>query len=118
MGARSESGGRHCRAHAASAAATRAGGAVAPPSDPPLVETSAPIGQAQFHVAGQSVSTSHAPVGCATQVLHVMDEHVVAFVGFKLTLGGATGGRTLAQGTLVAMAYGGTLAWDGGTNSS
>jgi hypothetical protein len=50
------------------------------------------------------VSTLHAPVGCATQVLHVIDEHVLASVGFRLTLGGTTGGRMLAHGTLTAIA--------------
>jgi hypothetical protein len=105
MGARSELGGRHCRVHAASAAAVRpAGAAEPPPARPPLAATGTSVGQAQFQVAGQSVSTLHAPVGCATQVLHVIDEHVLASVGFKLTLGGATGGRALEQGTLVAMA--------------
>lgn len=101
MGARSELGGRHCRVHAASAAALLATGAEAPPGRPPPIANTS-MGQAQFQVAGQSVSTLHAPVGCATQVLHVIDEHVL--VGFKLALGGATGGRTLAQGMLVAMA--------------
>jgi len=75
-----------------------------PPARPPLLPPATPIGHAQFQVGGQSVSTLHAPVGCATQVLHVIDEHVLASVGFRLTLGGTTGGRMLAHGTLTAIA--------------
>jgi hypothetical protein len=117
IGARSELGGRHCRLHAASTAVLLVGGALPPAARPPPAVRPTCVAHAQFHVAGQSVSTLHAPVGCATHVLHVIEEHVLASVGFRLMLGGTTGGRALAQGTLVAMPYGGTLACDGGASS-
>jgi hypothetical protein len=105
----------HCRAQAASVASALAASAGVLP--PPWVGR-AVRGHAQFHVEGQSVSTAQGPVGWATHVLQVIDVHVLASVGFRLTPGGTTpgGGRRFAQGTLVAIAYDGTFALDGGAS--
>ncbi len=106
MGARSELGGTHCLAHAAFAVGAESavsGG-----------------GHAQFHVDGQSVSTVQGPVGWATHVLQVIDVHALASVGLGFTPGRTTpaGGRRLAQGVLVAIAYDGTFASGGGASTS
>jgi hypothetical protein len=73
---------------------------------------------AHDHVGMQSASVVQGTACRATHVLHVIDEHVLASQRLTGTgPGTGTGGRRAPHEMLVAIAYEGTLASDGGAHS-
>jgi hypothetical protein len=91
--------------HAASIMLAPASAGIAGPPENPHV-----IGHWQVHVEGQSESTLHGGVCCATQVFQLIETQLM--LPPSQMFGGGIGG--MGQAMLILVAYGGRLAsWFG-----